>query len=140
MKPPEHIETGRLLLRIPTLVDAAAIFNSYAQDTEVTRYLTWQPHKNIQETEGFLSACIAAWGDDTRFSYIITLKEGGEVIGMMEIRINDFKADVGYVLSRQHWVKGMATEALRSLVEWALEQESIYRVWALCDVENLAST
>jgi RimJ/RimL family protein N-acetyltransferase len=37
MKPPEHIETERLVLRIPTLADAEAIFNSYAQDSEVTR-------------------------------------------------------------------------------------------------------
>jgi [ribosomal protein S5]-alanine N-acetyltransferase len=139
MKPPEHIETARLALRIPTLSDAAAIFNSYSHDAEVARHLTWQPHKNIHETESFLSDCIAAWGGNTRFPYVITLKDGGKVIGMIEIRINGFKADVGYVLSRRHWGKGVATEALRKLVDWALRQESIYRVWALCDVDNVAS-
>jgi RimJ/RimL family protein N-acetyltransferase len=139
MKPPEHIETKRLALRMPFLTDAAAIFNSYAQDTEVTRYLTWRPHKNIRETEGFLSDCVSAWGGNARFPYVITLKENKEVIGMLEVRINDFKADVGYVMCRQHWGKGMATEALRGLVEWALGQESIYRVWALCDADNRAS-
>jgi RimJ/RimL family protein N-acetyltransferase len=139
MKSPENIKTERLALRIPSVADAAAIFKSYAQDTEVLRYLTWQPHKNIQETEDFLSDCIAAWGGNTRFPYIITLKESGDVIGMIEMRINGFKADVGYVLSRQHWGQGMATEALRTLVDWALRKESIYRVWALCDADNLAS-
>jgi ribosomal-protein-alanine N-acetyltransferase len=139
MKPPEHIETARLVLRTPSVADAEAIFNSYAQDLEVTRYLIWQPHKNIQETEGFLADCAVAWEGNVRFPYVITFKQSGAVIGMLEIRINDFKADVGYVLSRQHWDKGMATEALRGLVEWALRQESIYRVWALCDVDNLAS-
>lgn len=139
MRPPEYIETGRLVLRIPTLADAASIFNSYAQDTDVLRYLTWRPHQNIQETEGFLADCIAACGGKTRFPYAVTLKKSGEVIGMIEIRINGFKADVGYVLSRQHWGKGLATEALRRLVEWALSRASIYRVWALCDVDNVAS-
>ena len=139
MKPPEHIETQRLVLRIPSVTDAEAIFNSYAQDPEVTRYLIWRPHKNIQETEGFLAACTVAWEGTVRFPYVITFKQNGAVIGMIEIRINDFKVDVGYVVSRPNWGKGMATEALRSLVEWALNQESIYRVWALCDVENLAS-
>ncbi len=139
MKPPEHIESARLVLRIPTPADAAAIFNSYARDTEVLRYLTWQPHQNIQETEAFLSDCTAAWDGNTRFPYLITLKESGEVIGMIEMRINGFKADVGYVLSRRYWGKGMATEALRNLVDWALRQESIHRVWALCDVDNPAS-
>jgi ribosomal-protein-alanine N-acetyltransferase len=139
MKPPDHIETERLVLRIPSVADAKAIFNSYAQDTEVSRYLTWRPHKNVQETEGFLADCVAAWKGDARFPYAIALRESGEVIGMIEIRLKDFKADVGYVISRQHWGKGMTTEALRRLVEWALRQESIYRVWALCDVDNLAS-
>jgi RimJ/RimL family protein N-acetyltransferase len=139
MKPPEHIETKRLVLRIPTLADAAAIFNSYAQDTGVLRYLTWLPHMNVQETEGFLSDCMAAWGGDTRFPYTITLKESGAVIGMIEIRISGFKADIGYVVSRQHWGKGIATEGVGSLIEWALSQESIYRVWALCDVDNVGS-
>lgn len=139
MKPHEHIETNRLVLRIPSLEDAEAIFNSYAQDVEVLRYLTWKPHQNVHETELFLADCIAAWAGDFRFPYVITLADGGGVIGMVEIRVNDFKADVGYVLSRHHWGKGFATEALRSIVEWALRQRSIYRVWALCDVDNLAS-
>lgn len=139
MKPPERIETERLVLRIPSVADAETIFNSYAQDSEVTRYLIWRPHQNIYETEGFLADCAAAWECNVQFPYVITFKQSGAVIGMIEIRINDFKADVGYVVSRQHWGKGVATEALRSLVEWALRQESIYRVWALCDVENLAS-
>lgn len=139
MRAPKHIETGRLVLRAPALTDATAIFNSYARDAEAVRYLTWQPHESIQETEGFLSDCIAAWDGDARFPYIITLRESGEVIGMIELRIDGYKADVGYVLSRPHWGKGMATEALRALVDWALRQELIYRVWALCDVDNAAS-
>ncbi|MFN2456503.1 MAG: GNAT family N-acetyltransferase, partial [Pyrinomonadaceae bacterium] len=118
---------------------AEAIFNSYAQDEIVTRYLIWQPHKNIQETEDFLASCVAAWEKDTRFSYIVTVKEIDEIAGMIEIRLNGFKADVGYVLSPQFWGKGLATEALNSFVNWALSQTSVYRISALCDVENIAS-
>jgi ribosomal-protein-alanine N-acetyltransferase len=124
---------------MPSVADAEAIFNSYCQDSQVTRYLIWRPHKNIKETEDFLAGCALAWEDNIRFPYVITLKENGAVIGMIEIRIDEFKADVGYVVSRPNWGKGMATEALRTLVGWALSQESIYRVWALCDVDNLAS-
>ena len=139
MKPPERIETERLVLRLPSVADAEAIFNSYAQDTKVTRYLAWRPHKHIQETEVFLSGCVAAWKKDTQFPYIVTIKETGAITGMIEIRLNGFKADVGYVFSPQFWGKGIASESLCSLVEWALSQNSIYRIWALCDVDNLAS-
>jgi [ribosomal protein S5]-alanine N-acetyltransferase len=139
MKPPERIETERLVLRIPSVADAEAIFDSYAQDARVTRYLTWRPHKHLQETKDFLADCVAAWTKDERFPFVVSTKESGEIAGMIEIRLNRFKADVGYVLSAEFWGKGFATEALRSLVEWALSQDSIYRVWALCDADNLAS-
>jgi RimJ/RimL family protein N-acetyltransferase len=139
MRPPEQIETGRLLMRVPHLADAQSIFSSYAQDSGVTRYLIWQPHKDVHETERFLAECIAVWGHDTRFPWVVTLKGGGELIGMVEMRIDGFKADVGYVIARRWWGRGLATEALRPVVEWAMVQPTIYRVWALCDVANVAS-
>jgi RimJ/RimL family protein N-acetyltransferase len=139
MRPPEIIQTERLTLRSPSLNDSEAIFRAYAQDAEVTRYLIWEPHQDIRETEVFLSECITAWESANRFPWIITLKSSGGLVGMIEIRINEFKADVGYVVSRPFWGKGLATEALRPIVDWALGQESIYRVWALCDIDNIGS-
>lgn len=139
MRPPERVKTERLVLRIPSLADATAIFSAYAQDGAVLRYLAWRPHQNLQETEEFIALCLKAWEAETRFPYVITLQESGPAVGMIEIRINSFKADVGYVLSQTYWGKGIAPEALRSLVAWSLNQPAIYRVWALCDVDNEAS-
>ena len=31
------------------------------------------------------------------------------------------------------------TEALKGIVDWGLKRKDIYRVWAVCDVDNLAS-
>ena len=139
MRPPETLYTERLTLRMPRLSDAAVIFQAYARDAEVTRYLRWRPHSSIQETEQYLKGCVAGWDDDSRFPWVIELRGDGELLGMVELRVNDFKADVGYVLARAFWGRGIATEALRTVVGWALSQESIYRVWALCDAENGAS-
>jgi len=139
MRPPELIPTNRLLLRPPRISDAEAIFQSYAQDREATRYLIWEPHQDMQETERFLADCATAWEGESRFPWVVIWKEQGELIGMVEMRVNKFKADVGYVVARPFWGRGIATEALRPIVEWALAQESIYRVWALCDAENGAS-
>src|SRR5574341_1103293 len=139
MRPPESFETVRLLLRRPIMADAEAIFNGYAQDSEVARYLTWRPHKNISETEQFLSTYIENWKNDRRFPYSVLLKNKNEMIGMVEISIANFRAELGYVLNRAYWGKGIMTEAARALVDWALSQPQIYRVWAVCDVENAAS-
>ena len=119
--------------------DAEAIFEGYAQDNQVTRHLIWKPHVDIEETKRFLVECVAGWMGASNFPWAITLKENGELIGMIGLRVDGFKAEVGYALARPYWRRGFAAEALRPLVGWALEQPNIYRVWALCDVENVAS-
>src|SRR4051812_9656823 len=75
MKPPETIETARLLLRQPCMEDAEATFTQYAQDPEVTRYLTWRPHASIETTRAFLRRCMAAWDDGSAFPWTIIRAE-----------------------------------------------------------------
>ncbi|MBV9958558.1 MAG: GNAT family N-acetyltransferase [Acidobacteria bacterium] len=139
MKPPLRIETARLVLRKPVAEDATAIFEAYAQDELVARYLTWPPHENVEVTERVVAGCIAAWEGGARFPYVIELRETGAVVGMIEMRHDEFRVDVGYVLAREHWGRGLMTEALREIVAWALSQEKIYRVSATCDTENAGS-
>jgi ribosomal-protein-alanine N-acetyltransferase len=43
------------------------------------------------------------------------------------------------VLARPWWGQGLMTEALTEVVGWALSQPSIFRISAVCDVENVAS-
>lgn len=136
---PEHIYTERLLLRVPRLEDATAIFEGWAQDTEVTRYLTWRPHERIEQTEEFVQSCLLAWQNQTRFPYMITLKENGKIIGMIDPRIEGPKMGIGYGAARAYWGKGYVPEATRAIIEWAFHQPSIYRVYATTDVENAAS-
>ena len=59
--------------------------------------------------------------------------------GMIEARQVGTAVDIGYVLRRSLWRRGLMTEAARAIVRWALSQPDIYRVWATCDVENTAS-
>ena len=58
---------------------------------------------------------------------------------MVGLRIHEFKADIGYCLGRQFWGNGFVTEAVTPIVGWALAQPEIFRVWAMCDVDNSAS-
>jgi [ribosomal protein S5]-alanine N-acetyltransferase len=139
MKPPERFQTQRLILRKPVPTDANSIFHAYAQDAEVTRYLIWTPHTRIEETQVFVNFCMRAWQEGKRFPYVITEAGRSEAIGMIELRLDRYKADVGYVLSREYWSKGYVTESLRAIVDWWREQPELYRLWAVCDVDNIAS-
>ena len=139
MKPPERIETERLVLRIPRVEDASIIFVCWTQDKEVTRYLTWRPHQHMRQTEDYIQSCISAWEHKTRFPYMITLKESSEIIGMIDPRIEGMKVGIGYVAARAYWGKGYVTEAIHAIIDWAFRQSSIFRVYATMDVENVAS-
>lgn len=136
---PDRITTERLVLRAPTLNDAAAIFERYGQDPAVTRYLTWRPHESTERTRAFLRRCNAVRQSGDAFPWVLTLKDEDSAVGMVELRPMQHRAEVGYVLARPCWNRGYMTEALRAIVVWALAQPELYRVWAVCDVENLAS-
>ncbi len=110
MNLPERIETEQLILRKPRMEDAPVIFESYAQDPEVTRYLVWRPHKHVGETEAFLQRCLDVWSKGTNFPYVLTRKEKDEPIGMLEVHTKWFKLEVGYVLARSFWGRGYMTE------------------------------
>jgi [ribosomal protein S5]-alanine N-acetyltransferase len=139
MIPPERIETERLVLRKPHPDDALAIFEGWAQDKEVTRYLTWRPHARIEQTQEFVQSCLLAWEHQTRFPYMITLKETRQVIGMIDPRIEGPKVGIGYGAAPAYWGQGYMTEAARAIIAWAFGQPSIYRVYATTDIENVGS-
>ena len=137
--PPEILETKRLRLRKPALQDAEDIFRKYAQDPEVTKYLTWRPNRNVQETRDFLDACLRAWDEGKSFHWVIERKADHELLGMITARVDDQKWELGYVLAPSYWGRGYMTEVVKKIVDWALKQEEIYRVWSVCDVDNRAS-
>ena len=139
MTPPERIETHRLILRRPVLEDAGPIFEGYAHDAEVTRYLTWRPHQNIEQTKEFLRRCHDFWERRAAFPWAIIRAGETRPIGMIDLRPQGSRSEIGYVLARPFWGQGYMTEAAQALVEWALSQRETYRVWAVCDVENVNS-
>lgn len=136
---PASVETKRLLLRKPLPEDADAVFEAYAQDREVTRYLVWRPHPSVETTREFIAHCRRLWESAKAFPYVITRKGDGGLLGMIELRPDGHRAEFGFVLARRFWGQGLMTEAASAVVAIALAQPSIFRVAATCDVENRAS-
>jgi RimJ/RimL family protein N-acetyltransferase len=137
--PPEPIVTSRLVLRPPRVADAAAIFERYAQDAEVTRFLLWAPHASVSETVEFLCACEVAWQTAAYYPFAICVAGDDAPVGMLDLRPQGHAAEVGYVLARRLWGRGYMSEALRAACDTALATSELYRVWGVCDVTNVAS-
>ncbi len=139
INPPKILKTDRLRLRKAKLADAEAIFRQYAQDPEVTRYVSWRAHRNLDETREYVQMCLLAWDVGKAFHWVIESAEDKQVMGMIIARVNAEKWELGYVLARAYWRQGYMTEALTAIIAWALKQKEIHRVWAVCDVDNIAS-
>ena len=60
--------------------------------------------------------------------------------GCLDLRQSDrHRIEFGYVLARAWWGQGLMTEALTEIVRWALAQPAIFRISAVCDVDNVGS-
>src|ERR1039458_2643767 len=77
----EIIQTARLRLRKPEVTDAQAIFNRYASDPEVTRYLSWPTHLSLAETVAFLTWSDADWAQWPAGSYLVFSRNGDRLLG-----------------------------------------------------------
>lgn len=133
------LHTPRLTLRPPRREDAPATFAAYAQDADVTRFLVWQPHRTLADTEAFMERLLAATASGKQHSWILERPDDGAVLGSFALRLDGHKADVGYLLARAAWGQGLMTEALRAVIGFAWTLPQVQRVWAVCDVDNPAS-
>ncbi len=102
-------------------------------------YLTWRPHKDVQETVDFLSKCLARWETGEAYEWVIERKRDSEMLGMILLEFDDAAGSVGYIVARDYWGKGYGSEALRGVLDFAFSIPHIDKVWAGCDLENTGS-
>src|SRR5512139_2249862 len=113
MKAPIQLNTTRLILRQPRMSDAVEVFERYASDVEVTKLLGWPRHRSVQDTEAFLRFSAQEWERWPAGPYLIVSRADGQLLGSTGFAFQTpQEAMVGYVLARDAWGKGMATEAL----------------------------
>jgi [ribosomal protein S5]-alanine N-acetyltransferase len=139
MKPTEHIETERLLLRRPIAGDAQAIFDRYAGDPEVTRYLSWPTHRSLAETQAFLAWSDEDWERWPAGSYLVFERGARRLLGGTGLAFQSPTVAVtGYVLARDAWGQGFATEALEAMVGLA-RATGVRRLVAVCHADHRPS-
>lgn len=137
-----RLETERLLLREFEESDWEAV-HEYGSDAEVVKYLAWGPNTE-QETKDFVARQIASQHEEPRKRYglAVVLKAEEHLIGSIELTVvspEDRGGWIGYCLTRRFWGKGYATEAARAIIAFGFKELGLHRIFATCDVENVAS-
>ena len=138
----EVINTDRLLLRRFELIDAYDMFKNWANDSEVTRFLSWKTHGSVEDTKEILEKWVNEYKNNNIYNWAIELKEIGEVVGGISIvRLDEknYSCEIGYNISRLYWGKGMMSESLKAVIDYLFSKVGFNRIVAKHDTNNVAS-
>ncbi len=138
MTMPEAFDTTRLGMRRLRRDDAPDLLE-YCSDAQVTRYMHWRTQVRLEEIEQFIEGCVARWESGEEYCWAISARRQPKVFGHIACRVRGYEADLGYVIHREHWGRGLGTEAARAVVERLLQIPSLVRISATCDAENTRS-
>ena len=134
------LESERLLLRRFTIDDAQAMFENWASDPEVTKFLTWQTHENAEGTKALINSWVPRYIENEYYNWVIVLKENGSVpIGNIAVPRRDDKAEwveIGYSLGSKWWRQGIITEAVKLLLDYFFYEVGVNRVQAMYNPAN----
>lgn len=138
-KAPAQFDTARLTLRQPHSGDAETIFERYASDPDVTRFVGWPRHRSLQDTRAFLQFSEQEWEKWPAGPYLTVTRSDGQVIGSTGLGFRTpYEAVTGYVLAKNAWGQGYATEALAAVVDLAAGI-GVTRLFADCHPEHRPS-
>jgi ribosomal-protein-alanine N-acetyltransferase len=115
------------------------MFERYASDSEVTRYLGWLRHKSVEDTRAFVSFSQSEWARCAVGPLLVFARDSGRLLGSAGLMAETpYRAQTGYVFARDAWGCGYATETLGAMVSLAAGR-GMTHLYALCHTEHQAS-
>ena len=122
------LETDRLIIREWSEMDLEDFFE-YAKVEGVGQMAGWNPHTSIQESKTILEMFIKG-----KKTFALELKENHKVIGSLGLETlslslsdeyeNLVGREIGYVLSKDYWGKGLMPEAVNRVIKFCFEKEN----------------
>ena len=130
--------TERLILRRYRLEDANDLFHYLGTDPAMCEYSGWNPYATLETAQETVRGFIGGYDDEHIYSWIMDIDD--VIVGT--IGAYDFKDDhieVGFSVVPGWQGRGLATEALRKVLEYLTGNEGIPCVSAWCAAENIGS-
>jgi [ribosomal protein S5]-alanine N-acetyltransferase len=107
------------------------------------RSVLFETHRSVEESEGFLCRALEGYERGDFGGWGVVLKDSGAFVGTCGMDADyapeHARAELGYVLSREHWGKGLMPEAMRAVIRFGFGRMGLNRVQARCIAENAAS-
>lgn len=133
------LETARLILRPFTEADAGQVFDNWASDAEVTKYLTWPTHQSVEQSLGYMRYCVKCYEAPDTYQWGIERREDHALIGSISVvRIHEDigEMELGWVIGRRFWGQGYTPEAAKRVLDFLFDEVGANRISAGHDVNN----
>jgi RimJ/RimL family protein N-acetyltransferase len=134
------IHTSRLILRDFQPDDLDRV-HAYASDPDVTRFMFFDP-RTLEETHRYLDRMLASQREVPRMTWELAIVQRADrrLVGACDLTLEEpTLGDLGFILSKEVWRLGYATEATSALVQAGFEQLQLQQIFATCDVANRRS-
>ena len=135
----EELETNHLILRKFRNSDAQNFFVRVGGNPNVTKYMLWEPHASIEETEKSIAKILKRYDEGMGYSWAIALKEDDSIIGRIDLlRFDESESSCSfaYMMGDAYWGKGFGTEVLSEVLRFAFEKMEMQVVIADHMCEN----
>lgn len=132
------LTTERLVLRKLRIDDAQDMFE-YTSNSEVTKYLSWNEHKNIEQTKIFINNTLPEYEGVKSYPYAIELKSMKKFIGVLRVYDIDYgnkHCEISYILNPTFQNQGLMVEAINAFISHCFSELGFIRIQAKCMVEN----
>lgn len=136
------LEAERIVLRKIAIGDCETMFQNWASLEECSRFFPWSCVKNMDAYKKKVASWVASYENGLYFNWVIEFKSSKEVIGIINLHNIDetnHSAETSYILCPRYWGKGIMTEALKRVLQYAFEEIGINRVQADVFQGNYAS-
>ena len=134
------LTTPRLVLRRLTVDDAQAMYDNWATDERVTKFLSWDLHESVDATRALLTTWAAEYDKPEYYHWVIGFED--TIVGTINFHALDDrgeKCELGYCIGSKWWNKGIVTEAAAEVIRFAFEELGMNKISALYDTENPGS-
>lgn len=139
----QNFETKRCFLRRIKLSDYTMMYENWAKYDEVCRYYPFNPVDDIEIYRDKVKHWISNYESNSYFHWVIEWKETGELIGTIilgNVEEACHMCDTCYMLSPGFWNKGIMTEVLEAVLDYAFDRVGFNRVQAEVFYGNDASS
>lgn len=135
------LEGPTVYLRKLVLFDVNANYVQWMNDPQVIHFLEVRhSRRTLKDLREYVSGVIERKED---LFFAICLNESGRHIGNIKLgpinRVHGFAHIKFFIGEREHWGKGIATEAVDLVVRYAFETLGLHKVLAGCYANNEAS-